>query len=398
MQLAFNDEELAFQDEVRTYFATEHPQDILEKVRSSQVLSKEDTVRSQKALYQKGWAAVNWPTEHGGTGWNVTQKYVFEEESARAGCPRFHPFGMKMVGPVIYTFGDDAQKERFLPDILRSDVWWCQGYSESGAGSDLAALKTRAVRDDDAYVVNGSKLWTTYAHYADWIFCLVRTDASGKKQDGISFLLIDMQSPGITVRPIITMEGGHEVNEVFFTDVRVPVENLIGEEGKGWTYAKYLLTHERTGQAGVARNKASLDRLKTFAETHSVAGRSLSADPLFMHRLSSIEIELLALEITELRTLAAVKEGGAPGPESSILKLKGTELQQAVSELWMEACGYYALPFIPEALEAGWNGEPIGPDEAVGRSAQYFNLRKLSIYGGSNEIQKNIISKSVLRL
>ncbi|MCW9045328.1 MAG: acyl-CoA dehydrogenase family protein [Alphaproteobacteria bacterium] len=398
MDLSFSAEELAFRDEVRRFFKEEYPKDLLEKRSKGQVLSKDDIVRSQKALAAKGWAAMNWPVEHGGTGWTATQRYIYEEEAAAVDLQPLVPFGLSMVAPVIYTFGNDEQKKRFLPDILESNVWWCQGYSEPGAGSDLASLKTKAVRDGDHYVVTGTKTWTTLAQHADWIFCLVRTDGSGKKQEGISFLLIDMKSPGISVRPIITIDGGHEVNETHFEEVRVPAENLIGEEGKGWTYAKVLLTHERTGIAAVARSKRSLSKIKKFAAKQMNGGLPLLEDETFRRRISEIEIELMALEMTDLRTLAAVSLGGAPGPESSILKIKGTEIQQALTELAMEVSGYYAMPFIPESLEPGWNGDPIGPEEAVGTASKYFNMRKTSIYGGSNEIQKNIISKAVLRL
>ena len=398
MDLSFSAEELAFRDEVRAFFQEEYPQDILEKRAAGKILGKDDMVRGQKALAAKGWAAPNWPTEHGGTGWTPTQKYIFEAEAAEVDMPPTVPFGLSMVAPVIYSFGNEEQKKRFLPDILASNVWWCQGYSEPGAGSDLASLRTKAVRDGDHYIVNGQKTWTTLAQHADWIFCLVRTDGSGKKQEGISFLLIDMTSPGISVNPIITLEGGHEVNDVYFEDVRVPAENLIGEEGKGWTYAKVLLTHERTGIAGVARSKRALAKLKEFASKEIGGGPSMMEDDAFARRISELEIELMALEITDLRTLAAVSLGGAPGPESSILKIKGSEIQQSLTELAMEASGYYALPFIPESLEPGWNGEPIGPAEAVGTASRYYNMRKTTIYGGSNEIQKNIISKAVLRL
>ncbi len=392
MHLAFTPEELAFRDEVREFLAEEYPQDILQKVRERRALSKDDIVRGQQALYQKGWAAVSWPVEHGGTGWNPTQKYIFEEEYARANCPRFIPFGMKMVGPVIYTFGTEEQKQRFLPDILSSNAWWCQGYSETGAGSDLATLKTKAELDGDDYVVNGQKTWTTQAQHADWMFCLVRTDASGKPQQGITFLLIDMKSPGITVDPIITLEGSHEVNSVFLDNVRVPRENMIGEEGKGWTYAKYLLTHERTNQANVARTQTNLADLKQFLAAHPVPNEHLMA------RCDQVEMDLSALEMTELRTLAVIATGGAPGAESSMLKIKGTELMQAVTELWRETAAYYELSALLEYLDPDWSGEGVGPQSFNGRANEYFNQRKLSIYGGSNEIQKNIIAKQVLDL
>ena len=307
------------------------------------------------------------------------------------------PFGVHMVGPVIIAFGTEAQKRRFLPGILASEDWWCQGYSEPGAGSDLAALKTRAVRDGDHYVVNGQKTWTSLAQHADWIFCLVRTSQEGKRQEGISFLLIDMHSPGVTVRPIRTMDGSEEINDTFFEEVRVPVENLVGEEGKGWTYAKYLLGHERTGIAGVARSKAQLRRIREIAANEMSGGCPLAEDRRFRERLAEIEVDLMALEHTILRIVSAMNAGAAPGPEASILKIKGTEIQQALTEVLMQTVGYYAHPEYPPA-EPGANEAPIGPEYAPGLAGRYFNWRKASIYGGSNEIQRNIVAKMVLGL
>lgn len=400
MNLDFTADELAFRDEVRAFLAAEFPRDLLEKQRQGIPLTKDDQVRWQKILFRRGWAAVNWPVEYGGTGWSPVQKYIFANELALADAPDMIPFGVKMVGPVIYTYGDDAQKQRFLPDILESNVWWCQGYSEPGAGSDLASLKTRAERHGDVYVVNGTKTWTTLGHFADWIFCLVRTRTDvTRKQDGISFLLIDMSTPGVTVNPIITIEGEHEVNEVHFEDVHVPAENLVGEEGKGWTYGKVLLQHERTNIAGVARSKYRLARLreKTSAAVHD--GKPLIDDVNFARKLAALEIELKALEFTELRTLAAVAIGKAPGPESSLLKIKGSEVQQTLDALFVEAAGYYALPWIPEQYRLGYpDDERIGYGTETRTALRYFNNRKASIYGGSNEIQKNIIAKHVLDL
>ena len=400
MHISFTDEELAFRDEVRTFFREEIPRDIAEKQRHSIPLDREDFVRFQKALHEKGWAGVNWPVEYGGTGWSPVQKYIFSTEMANADAPGIIPFGLGMVGPIIYTCGNAEQKARFLPDILASNVWWCQGYSEPGSGSDLASLKTRAELNGDHFVVNGTKTWTTLGHYADWIFCLVRTTTDvARRQEGISFLLIDMATPGVSVRPIITMDGAHEVNEVHFEDVKVPLENLVGEEGKGWTYGKVLLQHERTGTAGVAATKHRLKNLRAQA-TMSVRGvEPLSKDRNFMRKLAATEIELKALEFTDLRTLAAVASGKAPGPESSILKLKGTELQQAVDELYVEAAGYYALPYVPEQYALNFPEEDrIGAGAETKTSLRYFSFRKASIYSGSNEIQKNIISKHVLGL
>ena len=400
MHVRFTGEELAFRDEVRAFFADAIPADIRRKQDEKIPLDREDHVRFQKILYEKGWAAPNWPVEYGGTGWNATQKYIFATELAAANAPAIIPFGLGMVGPVIYTYGSDEQKERFLHDILASNVWWCQGYSEPGAGSDLASLKTRADLAGDRYIVNGTKTWTTLGQHADWIFCLVRTRSDvARRQEGISFLLIDMQSPGVTVTPIITIEGDHEVNEVHFDDVEVPVANLVGEEGRGWTYGKVLLQHERAGTAGVAHSKYRLERLRAQA-SRSVRGEApLTGDRNFMRKVAAVEVELKALEYTELRTLAAVAAGKAPGAESSILKFKGTEIQQAVDELFLEAAGYYALPYVPSQYALDFPAEErVGEGAETTTSLKYFNFRKASIYGGSNEIQKNIIAKHVLGL
>jgi alkylation response protein AidB-like acyl-CoA dehydrogenase len=400
MHVSFTADELAFQDEVRAFFRNDIPQDIQDKQAQNVPLEPEDRVRFQKAIFAKGWAAPNWPAEYGGTGWSLVQKHIFDSEMANANMPYVIPFGLGMVGPIIYSFGNDEQKQRFLPDILESNVWWCQGYSEPGSGSDLASLKMRADRDGDDFVVNGTKTWTTLAQFADWIFCLVRTSSDvARRQEGISFLLIDMQTPGVSVKPIITIDGTHEVNEVHFEDVRVPVQNLIGEEGKGWTYGKVLLQHERTGTAGVARTQYRLQELQLQAQQSIRGAEPLNTDRNFMRKMAAVEVELKALEYTELRTLAAVSSGKAPGAESSILKFKGTELQQAVDELYVEAAGYYAMPFVPEQFVLGFPDEDrIGEGNEANYAARYFNFRKASIYGGSNEIQKNIVSKHVLGL
>jgi hypothetical protein len=400
MNVNFSKDELAFRDEVRAFLREKYPADLREKQERGIALEKDDIVRWQKILYDQGWAAVNWPVEYGGTGWSPVQKYIFANEMAAANAPDMIPFGVKMVAPVIYTFGNEEQKARFLPDILQSNVWWCQGYSEPGAGSDLASLKMRADRHGNHYVVNGTKTWTTLGHFADWIFCLVRTRSDvARRQEGISFLLIDMSTPGVTVKPIITLEGDREVNEVHFENVEVPVENLVGEEGKGWTYGKVLLQHERTNIAGVARSKYRMRRLREKAARRIHDAVPLLEDRNFARKLASVEIELKALEYTELRTLAAVAVGKAPGPESSILKIKGTELQQAIDALFVEAAGYYALPYVPQQYDAEVPpSEQIGSGTETQTSLHYFNNRKASIYGGSNEIQKNIISKHVLGL
>ncbi|MBA53340.1 MAG: pimeloyl-CoA dehydrogenase large subunit [Pseudomonadales bacterium] len=385
IQLTPND--VAFRDEVRA-FLKEKLSDKFTKSVVGGYIDKDTIVEWQKILYEKGWIAPNWPKEYGGTGWSITQKFIFENECAEAGAPAVVPFGLKMVAPVIYTFGTEEQKARFLPDILQSNVWWCQGYSEPGAGSDLAGLQTKAERDGDDYIVNGQKIWTTYAQHADWIFCLVRTDSNAKKQEGISFLLIDMKTPGIEVRKIDSIDNKHSLNEVFFDNVRVPVANRIGEENKGWTYAKVLLTHERTAIAGVPQSKKAIEQIKEIAAREMSGGKPLIEDEMFCAKLAQIEVDLMALEYTELRAIANAAVGGAPGPESSILKIRGTEIQQAVSELAVEACGYYA-----HALTPG-----IGNDYASPVSTKYLYGRASTIYGGSNEVQKNIIAKMVLGL
>jgi alkylation response protein AidB-like acyl-CoA dehydrogenase len=398
MDLAFTPSEQAFRAEVRAFLESDLPADIRQTVLGGLHVPSADTVRWQKILHRRGWSGPNWPTEFGGTGWGPVEQYVFEEECAAAGAPRLLPFGLKMVGPVIMKFGNAAQQKRFLPRILSGDDWWCQGYSEPGAGSDLASLTTRAERRADHYLVNGQKTWITLAQHADWTFCLVRTDPAAKAQAGISFLLVDMKSPGVTARPIVMLDGGHEVNEVWLEDVKVPLENLVGKENEGWTYAKFLLGLERINIAGVGTLKREMARLKRIAARESRGGRPLLEDPAFAMRLAEVEIELMALELTNLRVVSAEAERRAPGPEASLLKIKGTELQQAVSELMMQAVGPYALPFRPEALEGGFRGEPVGPPHAAPLAATYLNLRKASIYGGSNEIQKNIVAQAILRL
>jgi alkylation response protein AidB-like acyl-CoA dehydrogenase len=398
MDLQFTKEELAFRDEVRAFIEANVPADARRKVLEGLEVSRDDTVRWQQILHRKGWGGPNWPKEFGGTGWDPIHQFVFEEESAAAGAPYLLPFGLKMVGPVIMRFGNPAQQQRFLPRILSGEDWWCQGYSEPGSGSDLASLKTRAERKGDRYLVNGQKTWITLAQYANWIFCLVRTNPAAKPQSGISFMLIDMKSPGVTVRPITLLDGSHEVNEVWFEDVNVPVENLVGEENSGWTYAKFLLGHERANIAGVGTSKRQLARLKRIASKERKNGRPLLEDPVFAAHVAQIEVELMALEITNLRVLSAEAERRAPGPEASLLKIRGSEIQQAISELMMKAVGPYALPFLREARRGGGSNEAVGPEYAAPLAATYLNMRKTSIYSGSNEIQKNIIAQIILGL
>ncbi|MDH4609129.1 acyl-CoA dehydrogenase family protein [Pseudomonas sp. BN102] len=398
MNIEFTPAELAFRDEVREFLARELPAEIAAKVRLGKHLHKEDHQRWQRILSGRGWYAANWPVEHGGTGWSLVQRHIFEEECGAFGAPRLISFGVNMVAPVIMKFGTPEQKAHYLPRILSGEDWWCQGYSEPGAGSDLASLKTRAVREGDHYVVNGQKTWTTLGQHANRIFCLVRTDPDAQQQRGISFLLIDMDTPGISVRPIITLDGDHEVNEVFFDNVRVPVANCVGEENQGWTCAKFLLTHERTGQAGIAHSKAALAQLKRVASEELRNGRPLIEDPLLRVQIAEVEMQLMAIEMSTLRILASVQGGGVPGAESSILKIKGSEIRQAISHLQRKVLGVHALPLLEEELAHAEVTEPLYTDYSAGPASQYFNLRKLSIYGGSNEIQKNIIAKMILEL
>ena len=398
MNLDFPPEDTAFREEVRTFLAENYPRDLREKQERGETLGKEDYLSWHRILAKKGWSAPSWPVELGGTGWTPTQKYIWSEEQARADTLSVLPFGVSMLAPVLYTFGTEEQKQRFLPGIRDGIDWWCQGYSEPGSGSDLASLKTRAERitgDDgkEYYVVNGQKTWTTLGQHADWGFFLVRTDPDAKPQAGISFLLIDMKSPGIAVRRITTLEGGHEVNDVFLDNVKVPVENRVFHENQGWTCAKALLAHERSGIAGVARSKRGLERLRQMASNEmSDEGGTLIQDAFFRRKVAELEIDLTALEFTELRTLAGESSGKGPGPESSILKIKGTEIQQRLQDLALEAAGHYGAPFLGEA---GHNSG-IGPQHSLDLAGDYFNGRQTSIYGGSNEIQRNIISKMVL--
>ncbi len=392
MQLHYSDDDLAFRDEVRAFLNASLQESVTEKVRLALPLEKTDYENWHAALHARGWLAPNWPKQFGGAQWTAVQRHIFEEECALANAPRVVPFGLTMLGPVLQKFGSPEQQSYWLPRILNGDDWWCQGYSEPGAGSDLAALATRAVRHGDHYVVNGQKTWTTLGQYANMIFCLVRTDSEVKAQEGISFLLIDMNTPGIEVKPIVLIDGSAEVNEVWFNDVQVPVENLVGEENKGWTYAKYLLTHERTNIAGVGFARAGLAAVKRLARSEYAGGKPLIESPLFAARLAEIDIDLMAMATTNLRILSRASAGQAPGIESSMLKVKGTVIRQSINDLMRRAVGPHAVPFISEVLE-----DSMQIPDAVrnGRvSMQYFNNRKLSIYGGSNEIQRQIIAKT----
>ncbi|MDR2990876.1 MAG: acyl-CoA dehydrogenase family protein [Burkholderiaceae bacterium] len=402
MDLAFTPEELKFRAEVRAWIKDNLPPEIAGKVHQAQRLTRDDMQRWARILGKKGWLIYGWPKEFGGPGWSAVQKHLFEEECAMAGAPRIVPFGPVMVAPVIMAYGSPEQQKRFLPGIASGDVWWSQGYSEPGSGSDLASLRTRAERKGDKYIVNGQKTWTTLGQYGEWMFNLVRTSTEGKPQQGISFLLLNMKSPGVTVRPIKLLDGECEVNDVFFDNVEVPADQLIGEENKGWTYAKHLLSHERTNIADVNRAKRELERLKRIAKADGVWD-----DPRLRDQIALLEIDIVALEMLVLRVLSAVKGGRNPLDLAGLLKIKGSEIQQRYTELMMLAAGPYAMAHIHEAMDAGWQGDQAGlalglPAFPGGNrgdatlAANFFNFRKVTIYGGSNEIQRNIVAQTVL--
>jgi len=396
MNLTWTPEERQFRDEVRAFAISKLPDDIRDKVLRHQRLERSDYVRWHNILADRGWGAPNWPVEHGGTGWNALQRLIFEVECFKAGAPRLLPFGLSMIGPVLMKYGSAEQQARLLPRMLRVEDWWCQGYSEPGSGSDLASLKTRAVREGDDYIVNGQKTWTTLAQYADWMFCLVRTDPDARAQRGISMLLLDMRSPGVTVRPIRTLDGGHDVNEVWLENVRVPVSNLVGEENQGWTYAKYLLGHERTGIAGLGHCHRELGILKHMAARARSHGKLLLADNRIRDRILRIEVDIMALEMLLLRV--ASSNDGTPGPEASVLKIRGSEIQQDLAMLQMEVAGPDAWPYDPDWLMADNDGHGPGPEMAAAAGAGYADMRKTSIYGGTTEVQKGIIACLVLGL
>jgi pimeloyl-CoA dehydrogenase large subunit len=391
MDLAFSKEEIAFREGVRAFFRDNVPPETRRKMVEGRHLSKDEMVAWWRILNKKGWGVSHWPKEYGGTGWTSVQHYIFNEELQMHPAPAPLAFGVSMVGPVIYTFGNEKQKQQYLPRIANVDDWWCQGFSEPGSGSDLASLKTKAERKGDKYIINGQKTWTTLAQHADMIFCLCRTDNNAKKQMGISFIVFSMKSKGVTVRPIETIDGGHEVNEVFFDNVEVPAENLIGEENKGWTYAKHLLAHERTNIADVNRAKRELERLKRIAKAEGVY-----EDGRFRDQIALLEVDIVALEMLVLRVLSAEKSGKASLDIAGLLKIRGSEIQQRYTELMMIAAGPFALPFIREAMEAGWQGDNVGAAHCAPLASMYFNYRKTTIYGGSNEVQRNIVAQTVL--
>ncbi|HTC16237.1 MAG TPA: acyl-CoA dehydrogenase family protein [Steroidobacteraceae bacterium] len=403
MDLSYTPEEEAFRTQVRAFLSAELPAQLRDKTRLGVRLTRADMLGWQRILHRRGWGAGMWPQRFGGAGWSVVQQFIFEEECALAGAPPQLPFSIRMVAPVLMAFGSRAQQDYFLPRILAGEDWWCQGYSEPGSGSDLASLRTSALRRGDHYLVNGQKTWNTLGQHADWIFCLVRTDASGRPQQGISFLLIEMKSPGVSVRPIITLDGEHEINDVFFDNVRVPLDNLVGEENKGWTYAKFLLGHERTNNAAIGMCKRGVEALKRLAASRQANGRALLEDARFRDRIAAVELEVQALEITNLRVLSGLAhEQRSPGPEASLLKIKGSEILQTLAELKMHALGPDALPELAAAAEAEWHASALFgahyPRDVQPLSGQYFNQRKTTIYAGSNEIQRNIIAKMILGL
>ena len=391
MNLDITPEDVRFRAEVRDYFTNAYPRHLLDKVANGQALAKVDLMESERALEAKGWLAPGWPIEHGGAGWSIAQRFIFEEEMQRVGAPRVVPMGLLYLAPVIYTFGTDEQKARWLPDILSGRTFWAQGYSEQESGSDLASLRTSALRSGDHYVVNGEKIWTSQAHFADWIFCLVRTSTHPRKQDGISLLCIDMSDPGVEVTPIVTIDGEHHLNRVTFTNVSVPAENLIGEEGKGWTYSRQLLAYERTSYARLGTKRRDIDALRDRIESDSP-----EEDGALRRQLAELEIAYLGLHYTTLRALAPLANGQAPGAEASTLKILATETSQAITEARLNLAGHHIAPFPPGRTEPDWAAS-IGEDSKNGVLAAYayFSARAETIYGGSTEVQKNIIARQL---
>lgn len=394
MDLTWTEEEASFRKEVREFTEKNLPADIRAKQMHHQRLAKDDYLRWHRVLADHGWGAPTWPKEFGGTGWSPVQRLIFEIETFKAGAPRLLSFGLSMIGPVLMKYGNEAQKSHYLPRIIRMDDWWCQGYSEPGSGSDLASLKTRAERVGDKYIINGQKTWTTLAHHADHMFCLARTDSAAKPQRGISMILIDMRQPGVTVRPIKTLDGGAEVNEVWLENVEAPVENLVGEENQGWTYAKYLLGHERTGIAGIGHCHRELMILKQMAKTAMASGQSMSLDSRLMDKINQVEAQVLSLEMLLLRVAADSTAG--PGPQASILKIRGSELQQDLARLQMEVAAMESWPYDPSWMRAENEFHGPGGEFDLGGGATYFDMRKTTIYGGTTEVQKGIIVKHII--
>ncbi|MBV7484654.1 acyl-CoA dehydrogenase family protein [Bordetella sp. BOR01] len=398
MNFDYSAEDQAFRQTVERFIDTALPAELRHKVLNHLRLGKEDFLQWHRIVHRQGWVGASWPKEYGGTGWTAIQQHIWQEACALAGAPIILPFGVSMIGPVLMAYGSAQQKERYLPRILSGEDWWCQGYSEPGAGSDLASLSTRAERRGGHYVVNGQKAWTTFAQHANWMFCLVRTDSTVSKQKGISFLLIDMSTPGITIRPVTMLDGEQDVNEVFLDDVKVPLENLVGVENQGWTYAKFLLGHERTSIAGVGRSRRELAFLKRFALGRGQHGQPLLRDPLFGTRVAELEIDLMALELLVLQALSRHDPGHAGGPEASVMKIMGTDIQQRLTELMVDAAGPYAAPLDEAYLDGASAASAFGDDAAAPLARQYLSYRKPAVYGGSTEIQKNIVSKMILGL
>ncbi|MDQ7973391.1 MAG: acyl-CoA dehydrogenase family protein [Rhodocyclaceae bacterium] len=399
MDLTLSPAEQAFEAEVRAFIGEQLPADIREKVRLDRFLDRDDFMRWQQILGRQGWFTGAWPREHGGQAWSAMQTIIFNRVAGEMHCPELQVFGPAMVGPVIYTFGTEAQKAKHLPAIRDSSVWWCQGYSEPGAGSDLASLKTQADDHGDHFVVNGQKIWTSYAHFADWMFCLVRTGREGRKQEGISFLLIDMKTPGVQVQPIRMLDGRHYLNAVFFDDVRVPRENLIGEAGRGWTYAKFLLEHERVENANLRFITQELQKLRRVAGEVRSGGRRLIDDPAFAAELAGVEVQFKALEIGLLRMLSDMHAGAPAGPgKSSFIKIRGTEIAQRITELLVQAAGPDGQRYQPGPLLGLGDAPLVGPEHALGPVPSYQFCRAMTIYGGSTEVQKNIMAKHALGL
>lgn len=402
MDLTFSDQDAKFRAEVRDFLENSLPPELKYKLQNGIEMQREDVVGWHKVLYDRGWVAPNWPKEFGGPGWSLTQKYIFDEELGLVGAPRMVVFGINMCGPVLIGFGTEEQKRRFLPPMLSGDEIWCQGYSEPDAGSDLASLRTTAVRDGDEWIINGTKTWTTKAHWADWCFLLARTSSEGKKQEGISFILADLKTPGIEIRPIYLMDGLHETNMVFYTDVRVPVVNTVGEIHGGWSIGKYLLAHERMSGGSLGQHKTILRQLKEIStQDERCSGRPLVREPDFAHRIAAIELELCTLEAFNMRAIDKFSRDGelggkALGTEANIFKIRNSEILQRLLELKAEAVAYYAIPYQIEALRHGWNELPIGAEYANSCTPDYLHFRKVSIYSGSNEIQHNILAKSQL--
>ena len=398
MNLNFSEEEISFRNEVRAFLKKELSPELVRAAKQTSAVftEKEVAMEWQSKLANKGWLVPSWPKEYGGTDWNETQKYIFSSECAKAGAPNLIPMGLAMIGPLLLGKGSKEQKDYYIPRILNGDDYWCQGYSEPGAGSDLASLQCKAVRDGDKYIINGTKIWTTHAHLANKIFCLVRTDSSGKKQEGITFLMLDMNQPGVKVEPIMTMAQDHDFNQVIFTDAIAEVKDRIGEENEGWAVAKYLLEFERSGGVGGSKSLSDIDFIKKLVNKILLQHQDDNFEDIYSKKINELEIKAKAIQYTSLRILSSIRGGESPGPESSMMKTLVTDLEQEISELTLEVIGYYGIPF--QDTSFGSNEMAIGDEDFRPIAGKYQNLRATSIYGGSNEIQRNIMAKAVLGL